>query len=202
MFTTVIVLITALVSIGAFNNLGLLHKFMFHPYLMIDHKQEWHRFFTHSLIHADWMHLIFNCLALYTFGVNLEYMIGTGSMAMLYISGVVISCLPAFNKHKDNNAYRALGASGGVSAVIFASIILAPWKTIYLYFIPVPAIVFAVIYLVYCVYMSKRGTDHVAHDTHFFGSIYGLLFMVVFKHEFISMFFQQLRQGPPSGFFN
>jgi membrane associated rhomboid family serine protease len=192
MITTALVAITTLVSILTFSNSNLYYQFMFHPYLMSDRKQEWHRFISHSLIHADWMHLIFNMIGLYSFGRLVEMNIGMSSMLLLYLLGVVVSVIPAYVKHRGNNAYRSLGASGGVSAVVFAGVMLSPFSTILFYFIPMPAIVFAILYLIYSQYSAKKGSDHIAHDTHLVGAIFGWVYIVAVHPSIAQGFIRQI----------
>lgn len=198
MVTLVIVIVTVFVSIVAFNNLNLLHQCTFHPYIMDGNAKNYYRFFSHGLIHADYMHLAFNMLALFSFGTQIEKIIGSGSFLLLYISALFISSFPAYLKHKHNNAYRALGASGAVSAVIFVGVVISPYAKISIYFLPgIWAILFAVLYIVYCVYMTRRGTDHIAHDAHLIGSLYGWVFMLAFHQDLFARFLKLLMAGPP-----
>jgi membrane associated rhomboid family serine protease len=197
MVTTVILIITVFVSIAAFNNLNLMHQFTFHPYIMEGNPKNYYRFFSHGLIHADYMHLAFNMLALYSFGSQIESIMGSASFLLMYISALFISSFPAFLKHKHNNAYRAVGASGAVSAVIFAGVVISPYSKISIYFLPgIWAILFAGLYLGYCIYMTKRGTDHIAHDAHLIGSLYGWVFMLVLHPSLFKRFIELLIAGP------
>ena len=181
-FTIIIIVVTALVSIAAFSNHDLINKLILWPRVMYNSPIEYYRFLTSGFVHADWNHLLFNMFTLYSFGQAVEYFIGSGQMfLLLYLSGIIISSLPAFFKHRNNSYYRALGASGGVSSVLFFAIYFAPWSRIGILFIPIgiPAIIFGGLYLVYCVYMSKRGNDNIGHDAHLLGSLYGVFFAVV-----------------------
>ena len=181
-FTIVIIIITALVSFGAFNNHELYNKLIFYPFGMADRSNEYYRFVTSGFIHADWNHLLFNMITLYYFGMNVESIcrqIGMPEMYLvMYVSAIALASVPAFVKHRNHSYYKALGASGGVAAVLFATVYFEPWNKIFIIFIHIgiPSIIFAVLYLVYSAYMSKRGNDNIGHDAHLWGSIYGFVF--------------------------
>lgn len=184
--TLIIVIITALVSIGGFSNRQIIDDLIFYPPAVTEHKQ-WYRFFSCGLIHADWGHLIFNMLALYLFGVAVElefqriFGVTNGKVfyVLMYVAALAVCLLPTFSKHKDNYYYRSLGASGAVSAVMFAGILLAPTVNVYVYFIKLPGFVFAPLYLVITSVMDKRGTDNVNHSAHLWGALFGLAFVIV-----------------------
>ncbi len=162
----------------------------------MDKPNEYYRVLTCGFIHADYMHLAFNMLALYMFGQQVEGYYGLIGHPMLfpvmYLTGIVASSLPSYAKHKNNSYYRSLGASGGVSAVLFAFVYFAPWQIIYVWFIPIPGIIAGVAYLVYSAYMSKKGADNIGHDAHFWGAVYGFLFTLLFDPTHGRIFFQQL----------
>ena len=168
-------------SIIGFSNAAFVDKTIMWPYIIKKDKQ-YYRFITSAFIHADWLHLIFNMFSFYFFGKAIEYYFaqyglgGNLSYILLYFLGLIIADIPSYIKHQDNYHYRALGASGAVSAVIFACILFQPWGTIMLYFIPMPFIVFAFLYLAYCIYMSKKNIGYVNHDAHLWGSLFGLAF--------------------------
>ena len=134
------------------------------------HHAEWHRVLTHALVHADWMHLAFNMFVLYEFGQTVEAdlsNLGWMGFPMLYVAGVVGGAIPALRKHKNNRGYRSLGASGAVSAVLIAFILLHPNTTLLLFFIvPVPAVLAGVLFFWYESRMSQRSGTRVAHDAH------------------------------------
>jgi membrane associated rhomboid family serine protease len=178
-FTIAIVLITVLISIPAMNDERLVNKLILWPKKMTS-PGEYYRLLTSGFIHADWGHLFFNMFTMFFIGTSVEYVfsiIGTPWLyVLLYLSGIIAASIPSFIKHRNNAYYRALGASGGVSAVLFSYVYFAPWEKIYIYFIKVPSIIFAVIYLGYSAYMSRKGTDNIGHDAHFYGAVYGLIF--------------------------
>lgn len=181
--TMILIAANVIVSMIGFSNPEFTNKFLFWPYRQARENQQY-RFITSGFLHADWMHLIFNMFTFYFFGRLIEgFFEGAGlggkiSYLLLYFIGLIVASIPSYLKHKDNYGFRALGASGAVSAVVFASVLFNPWGKLYLYFIPMPAIVFAILYIWYCVYMSKRGGDNINHDAHLWGSLFGLAFTI------------------------
>ncbi|HMT34806.1 MAG TPA: rhomboid family intramembrane serine protease [Chitinophagaceae bacterium] len=196
--TYIIIGITAITSFSAFSNVDMLNRLIFYP-VDIKNKNEWWRFITHGFIHADIQHLIFNMLTLYFFGrqieITFEYLFGNPFVyPVFYLSALMFASAPSYGKHKDDNYYRSLGASGAIAAVLFATILFDPWQTLMLnFFIPIPALLFAVGYVVYSTYMSKKGGDNIGHDAHLWGAVYGLVFPIVFKPHLISYFLEQLK---------
>jgi len=197
-YTIIIIAITAIVSLAAFNDQRLFDKLILWPRKMHEPK-EYYRLLTSGFIHANWPHLIFNMIALYFFGTVVEQIIKefTGMQALylvLYITGIVVASLPTFFKHRNNSAYRSLGASGGVASVLFVTFYFQPWSEIYLFFIPIgiPSILFATAYLIYSGIMSKRANSHINHGAHFWGAIYGLVFAFVIDPTHGRWFIDQL----------
>jgi membrane associated rhomboid family serine protease len=137
-------------------------------------------------------------ITLYFFGGFMERLyaawIGAAGYALFYVGGLVVSCLPSYLRHRDDSGYRSLGASGAVSAVLFAFILLQPWATIYVFVVPVPAIIYAVLYLAYTIYMDRRRSDHINHSAHLWGAIYGVLVTILIEPRVLGVFFQQLLQ--------
>jgi membrane associated rhomboid family serine protease len=167
----------------------------------IKHFKNSYRFLSYALIHADWVHLLVNMMVLYSFGRIVEqyYEIlfglkGILYFILLYVGGTALSTLPSYGKHKDDYTYTAVGASGAVSAVVFASILFDPLSKIYIFLIPIgiPAIVFGVLYLVYSAYMGKKNIDNVGHDAHFWGAVFGFVFTIGLKPELIVRLFSIL----------
>ncbi len=201
MITIIIIAATVLVSIIAMDNPSLKSKLMFNAY-MINQRKEWYRFFSNGLIHADWMHLAFNMFSLYMFGGTVERLYsgvfgdkGILFYVLLYVGGLVMSSLYSYEKHKNDMYYNALGASGAVSAVIFAFIILAPTQKLMLMFlpIPIPAYLFGLIFLGVEYYLGKRGQGNIGHDAHFWGAVYGVLFTIILKPALIQSFIDQIK---------
>ena len=197
--TIIIAILTSAVSIVAFRNPDIKDKLSFNAY-KISHNNEVHRILTHALIHADWMHLLINILVFVSFGSAVEdYFkeIFPNSYALfyltLYIGGIIFSSIYGLLKHKDDYSYNAVGASGAVSAVLFASILFNPLHKIQFYMIfPIPGIVFGVLYLLYSYKMNKRGADNIAHDAHMFGALFGLVYPVLVKPALLIHFINQI----------
>ncbi len=192
--TLIIIALTVFVSLLAFSNRELFRRLVFSPY-DIKHFKNSYRFLSYALIHADWIHLLVNMMVLYSFGRVVEAYYGFyfGNKAifyyiLLYVGGIALSTLPSYGKHKDDYSYTAVGASGAVSAVVFASIIFDPLSKIYIFLIPIgiPAIIFAILYLAYSWYMGKKNIDNVGHDAHFWGAIFGFVFTIVLKPTLLS----------------
>lgn len=179
-----LIAINVIISLIGISNTVFLEKAMMWPY-RIKREKQYYRFITSGFIHADLVHLFFNMFSFFYFGSAIENYFaeyglgGNVSYILLYFAGMVIADLPSYVKNQDNYDYRALGASGAVSAVIFACILFNPWGTILIYFIPMPFIVFGFVYLGYCIYMSKRNIGHVNHDAHLWGSLFGLIFTAI-----------------------
>ena len=169
--TIIIIAVTVLITLAGFNDDSTINKLILWPGYM-DKPTEYYRFLTSGFIHADWNHLIFNMLTLYSFGGAIEGFLGE-KFLLLYLTGIIISSIPSYLKNRHNTGYRSLGASGGVSSVLFFSIYFSPWSKIGIMFIPVgiPCILFGVLYLAYCVFMSKRGQGNINHDAHLWGSL-------------------------------
>lgn len=198
--TYLIIAITVLISVICFGNNNLFRKLTYSPF-GIKYNKEGYRFFSYALVHADIVHLLINMFVLYSFGNVVEYFYfeffglkGYLYFALLYIGGIVLSVTPAYGKYKDNPAYSAVGASGAVSAVVFASIILNPLAPIGILFIPfsIPAIIFGTLYLVYSAYMTGKAVDNVGHDAHFWGAVFGILFTFALKPAFIGNFYHTI----------
>jgi membrane associated rhomboid family serine protease len=111
---------------------------------------------------------------------------------ILYLGALVFSLVPTYIKHRLDYDYRSLGASGAVSAILFAFILLRPWQTIYVFFIPIPAIIYGVLFLGYSVYMARKGGDFINHDAHFYGALFGIIFTIAVKPAVVNIFVNEL----------
>lgn len=185
--TVIIIIITVLVSLGAFNNGKLQEDLIFYP-PAVTHRNQWYRFITCGLIHADFGHLLFNMLSLYLFGRFVEEKFleifgdaGKWFYLAMYITALFISLLPTYLKNKNNTNYRSLGASGAVSAVVFAGLMIAPYVEVGFFIIPpiIPGFIFGPLYLIISAWLDKRGGDNINHSAHLWGAVYGVLFIVV-----------------------
>ena len=194
--TQIIIFITAIVSIVAFSSATIKEQLLFKP-VLIQKRNEWYRFFTSGLIHADWEHLLFNMLTLYLFGEGLEAQFNRDNLfgengailySTLYISAFPFSMITSYWKHKQNTRYASLGASGAVSAILFASILLNPTIKIGFFILPpvIPGFVFGPAYLLLSSYLNKKGKDNINHAAHIAGAIYGVIFTLAAAYYFKS----------------
>lgn len=180
-------------TLWVFNNEDLYGKLMMHPYSVHRNKNVY-TLLTSGFIHKDWMHLFFNMLSYYFFAFVLETRIGHWQFAVLYIASLILSDLPSVVKHKDDYYYHSLGASGAVSAVIFSFILYDPMTKMMIipFPFPIPAIIFGVLYLVYCHFASKHARDNVNHDAHFFGALCGVFITVILHPDVLQQFIHSL----------
>lgn len=186
-------------SLKAFKDTALLHRWMYNPY-QVHHRKQWYRMVSHAFIHGDYMHLGLNMFVLYSFGRNAEFLLMESHglivskvlFLALYVGGIFFASLPAYGKHKDNPHYNSLGASGAVAAVVFAAVLLYPAGSIRFFLIPVdiPTYIFAPLYLMLEAYMAKRGGTGIAHDAHLWGALFGLLFVALIQPTAYVEFFE------------
>ena len=201
MITLIIIAVTALVSILCFSGTLDVNAWMFNA-AKVWHRRQWYRMLSYGLVHSGWGHLFFNMLTLYFFGSVVEQYFGAafgGTLGIvlyivLYVSAIAVSSVWDLIKYKDSPGYNAVGASGAVSAVLFASILFEPKMGIYIYLIPipVPGYIFAPLYLLYCWYMAKRNKDNIGHTAHFWGAVYGFAFPLVCRPDIFDHFLAQL----------
>jgi membrane associated rhomboid family serine protease len=195
--TLSIIVITCIITLAGFRNGKVVDNLIFWP-PAISKKHQYYRFITCGLIHADYMHLIFNMVTLYFFGTIMEahYQGVLGLQKWyylaLYIGALIVSNIPTYIKHRKDYNYRSLGASGAVSAVLFAFILLSPWQRIYVIVFPVPAIIYGGLFLFYSAYMSRKGGDHVNHDAHFYGALFGILYTIAIRPDVVNIFMNEL----------
>lgn len=201
--TLIIIIATVIVSLSANSKPEIYQKLLFNPYQVV-HRKEWWRIFSHAFIHdkQNLLHLIFNMYVLYSFGeiaetilINNLQGLGIVYYIVLYVGGIAMATIPAIVRHKDNYNYNSVGASGAVSAVLFATIAFIPFQGgIGILFIPIsiPPLVFGILYLAYEIYMDKRGKGNVAHDAHIWGAIFGFLFVLIFVPHAFANFVAQV----------
>jgi len=180
-------------SIMAFSNHELYGKMILHPY-GVARRRHVFTLITSGLIHADWMHLAFNMFSFYAFAFTLEALMGHWQFGLLYLVSLILSDLPTVAKHKNDYQYRSLGASGAVSAVVFGYIMYSPLSTLMIIPIPIPiyAIVFGILYLVYCHFASKHARDNINHDAHFYGALSGLFITAILNPGVLPDFVEQI----------
>ena len=195
MLTLILIAVTVLVSWLAFDRPRLLDRLILWP-PAIDRNKQYDRLLTHGFIHADWQHLLFNMITLFFFGRVAEQvigsMIGPVGFLLFYLSAIVIAILPTYLRHRHDVQYRSLGASGAVSAVLFAFILVQPWSLIFVFFLPVPAILYGVFYVGYSFWMDRQGGDNTNHNAHLSGAIYGVLFMLLMEPRIAGLFLERL----------
>ena len=201
MVTIILIAITCLVSILCFTGTLDSNKLVFNAW-SVWHRKEWYRMLSYGLIHGGWGHLFFNMLTLFFFGRVVEQYfalafgetLGIILYVVLYVTAIAVSTAGDLIKYRDVRNYNAVGASGAVSAILFASILFEPKMGIYIYLIPIPipGYIFAPLYLLYCWYMARRNMDNIGHTAHFWGAVYGLLFPLACRPDIFSHFLTQL----------
>jgi membrane associated rhomboid family serine protease len=190
--TLIIIAITCVVSFFAFNDPALLRRLILWP-PAVERDKQYYRLISYGLIHADGQHLLFNMMTLFFFGRTMEGFfsdeLGPLGFAIFYVGGLVVSILPTFLKNRNNSNYRSLGASGAVSAVLFAFILLEPWAKIIVFVVPMPAILYAILYIVYSIYMDRHGIGNINHSAHLWGAAYGVIFTSIMEPRVLPHFF-------------
>jgi len=191
--TVIIIAITVIISLIAFANRKVMDDLIYYP-AVINNRNQFYRFISYGFIHADLMHLIFNMYAFYLFGEVTELSfkalfgesMGKGLYVLLYVLALIVCVLPDYAKYKNNAQYRSLGASGAVSAVVFAYIILNPMQGIGLIFIPIfiPGFLFGIIYLVASYFLGKKGGSSINHNAHLWGAVFGIAFLIIASQLF------------------
>jgi len=190
---SIIFVITILLSLLAFSNDNLRGELTLHPYSVAKGEKLW-TVITSGFIHNDWTHLLFNMFTYFFFAFQLEEIIGHWQFGLLYMASLILSDLPTIGKHKDDYWYRSLGASGAISAVLFSYILFNPMTKMIIFPlpIPIPAILYGVLYLIYCAYASRKSNDNINHDAHFFGALSGIMLTILLDHSAVSTFIRQL----------
>lgn len=190
---SLIFIFTVVTSIYAFNDSSLYGKFMLHPY-SVYRRSNVYTLVTSGLIHGSWMHLIFNMFTFYFFAFTLEKTMGSIPFAIVYFVGLILSDIPSVIKHKDDFHYHSLGASGAISAVLFSYILYYPLNTLMIFPLPVPiwAVLFGFLYLIYCYYMSRSSRDNINHDAHLFGAITGIIVTIILIPGIVPHFLAEL----------
>ncbi|MBP7367075.1 MAG: rhomboid family intramembrane serine protease [Pseudoxanthomonas sp.] len=191
-----LIAVTALVSWLAFKDRRLVDRLILWPPAVSQRHQYW-RLASYGLLHADVSHLLFNMITLFFFGRLIEQVMVqlTGSWLtypLFYLTALVVSILPSYLRNQSNRNYFSLGASGAVSAVLFAFILIQPWSLIFVFFIPAPAILYAVFYVGYSIWMDRRGGDRINHSAHLAGAAFGVMFMLAMEPRLFNVFIDQL----------
>ena len=197
--TLLLIGVTVALSWYCFDRPRLLDRLLLWP-PAVQRMRQYDRFVRHGFVHADWQHLLFNMVTLYFFGRLVEQLfapyIGAIGFVLFYLSAVVVAMLPTYLRHRHDPNYRSLGASGAVSAVLFVFILAAPWSMIFVFFLPVPAILYAVLYVGYSVWADRHSHDNINHSAHLAGAAYGVMFTVAMEPGVLAGFLSRLLSPP------
>jgi membrane associated rhomboid family serine protease len=194
-------------SLYCFNDSNAMSKYLFHPY-SIYHNKEHYRFLTHAFIHGDFIHLAFNCIALYGFGLSLEEhyfgnpkifdpKLGKLYYILLFTGGIYAASITEYFRNKNNPSYSSLGASGAISSIIFCNILIRPLNEISFFFFPMKGWIAGVILLGLSYYLIRRKktssySDNISHESHFWGAMFGIVFIIILKPKIIGDFITQI----------
>src|SRR5690554_4902534 len=185
--TVILIAITCLSSYYAWKNPGYMSKSMFTPY-RINHYSEYQRFVFSGFIHKDGTHLLFNMFTFYFFGNVVEQFlsyyfggtVGAVVYVVFYLAAIVVADIPTYIKRREDPSYHALGASGGTSAAVFASIMLVPLADICLFgLICLPGFILGLLFLGYSIYEGKKEKGNINHDAHLYGALFGVVFILL-----------------------
>lgn len=208
MITYTFLAIILVFSLYCFNNRAAMSKYMFHPY-SIRYNKEHYRFLTHAFIHGDYIHLAFNCLALYSFGLGLEegyfgnprvfadVRIGKIYYILLFTGGIYAASIAEYLRNKNNPDYSSLGASGAISSIIFCYIMISPLSKIAFFFFPMQGWIAGILLLGVSYYLIRRKrttsyNDNISHESHFWGALYGVVFILVIKPKVLNNFIEDI----------
>lgn len=182
----IVIAVTAIISFMGFNNPRIFEKYKFNVSSILQNK-EYIRLLSAGFLHADMMHLLFNMLTLYFFGPIVLEAFGDIGFLVIYFGSIILGNLFSLFLYKAQGWYSAIGASGGVSGILFAAIAIYPQIGIYFFFIPIPipGYIFGLLYFGYSVYMmlNPRPHDNIGHAAHLGGSFFGLVYAVAMASE-------------------
>ncbi|SHO61309.1 rhomboid family intramembrane serine protease [Algoriphagus zhangzhouensis] len=199
--TVILIILTVISSFYGFNNLSFIERWMFIPY-KIKNRKQWDRFVLSGFIHKDYIHLLFNMFTFYFFGRVVEQflmykfgaMVGGIVFVLFYILGIIIADIPTYLKNQDNSYYRALGASGGTAATVFASIIILPLADICLFgILCLPGFILGALFLIYSYTKGRQDNDGINHDAHLYGALFGIIFILILSPSSALNFIDQIK---------
>lgn len=199
--TLILIIVTGLISYKAFNDPVFASKTAHYPYEEKRNKS-YYRWLTSGFVHGDWTHLLINLFVFYSFGESIENVFtakfgplwGRLGFLLLYFGSMLIADMFTYFKHQDNPSFRSVGASGAISGVVFAFVLFSPLSMLLVMFIiPMPAILFAVLYVAYSFYASRTGMHAMFdHDAHLWGGLAGLIITIILIPESLKIFWGQL----------
>ncbi|WP_125723756.1 rhomboid family intramembrane serine protease [Flavobacterium ustbae] len=173
-----IIVANVVISYKGFNDLYFFRKYEFHVGSIRSGEQI--RMLSSGFLHVDMMHLIFNMLTLYFFAPVVLGWLGNFSFVLVYFGSLIFGSLLTMLFHKNDYSYRAVGASGAVTGVLYSAILLQPDMMLGIFFfIPMPAYIFGIVYLLYSIYGMKAKNDNIGHTAHFGGAIGGYLITLI-----------------------
>lgn len=173
-----IIVVNVLISYKGFNDLSFFRKYEFHVGSIRSGEQI--RMLSSGFLHVDMLHLIFNMLTLWFFAPVVINHLGSFSFILVYFGSLIFGSLLTMVFHKNDYGYRAVGASGAVTGVLYSAILLQPDMMLGIFFIiPMPAYLFGILYLLYSIYGMKAKNDNIGHTAHFGGAVGGYLITLV-----------------------
>ncbi|WP_431134783.1 rhomboid family intramembrane serine protease [Psychroserpens mesophilus] len=175
----VIIAANVLISYKGFNDYSFFERYKFNVGRVRQGEQ--FRMFSSGFLHADPPHLFMNMLTLYFFADGVIVSVGEFNFVVIYIISLLLGSLLSLYFHQNEYQYSAIGASGAVTGILYAAILLDPSMSLYLFFIPIPipAYIFGIGYLLYSIYGMKNRIGNIGHDAHFGGAIGGLVVTLI-----------------------
>jgi len=174
----IIIAVTVLISYKGFNDLSFFRKYEFH--IGSIHKGEQIRMLSSGFLHVDMTHLLFNMITLWFFAPLVLSYLGNWTFVLIYLGSLIFGNLLTYMFNKNNYSYRAVGASGAVTGVLYSAILLQPDMMLGLFFvIPIPAYLFGILYLLYLIYGMKSQNDNIGHSAHFGGAVGGYVITLI-----------------------
>ena len=191
-----LLVVTVAVSLLAFSSRAVFDRFALHPY-GIAKDGTWYQTITSGFLHGDITHLAFNMITLFFFGPFVESSLGTPAFLLVYFGSMLAGSLVAFYRRKGQPRYRAIGASGAISGILFSFVLLRPLQPIYIFFLPVgiPAALFAIGYVAVSAFGMQRGVGRIGHEAHLGGAIAGLVLTLALDPGVFPRFLQQLQSA-------
>jgi membrane associated rhomboid family serine protease len=190
----ILLIVICLISlIALFKSPKLYESWLLQPYRVV-HQKKWYLVITSGFLHADLTHLLFNMLTFYFFAFNLESITGTIDFLIIFFASLILSDISTIIKNKDNPGYRAVGASGAISGVVFSSILFNPGAKMGILFfpVPIPAPIFGLLYLAYCYFAARNSSDDINHEAHFYGALAGIIVTIILFPNILPYFFNSI----------